>query len=241
MFFWGYIEDVKREIVTDFQVSRTPIEVNTKVSGGGPQFGLGYGHFLALTGSGVKAETSVSGGEVKVNSTRETIWTFDIGDTSFKLISDTMHLKNGDFVVVESYFRDGVYYIADCLDNATKKYSEPSWFPNYLEKKSIPQKPNILLIILLIISIISLLTTMLLFISGNIFYGIIGAVVFGVLFSIRSYKSDDYKIKLQDAIEQNNWIERHNAEYREYEGKICNALQNEGFLPKKEEIKQINS
>ena len=241
MFFWGYIEDVRKDIVTDFQVNRTPIEVNTKVSGGGPQFGLGYGHFLALTGSGVKAETSVSGGEVKVNSTRETIWTFDIGDTSFKLISDTMHLKNGDFVVVESYFRDGVYYIADCLHNATKNYSEPSWFPNYLDKNSIPQKPSIIAIAKFAGILFAIITIVLFAIKPFFILGIATALISYKIFDkFLSYKND-YNRLINNTIEQNNWIERHNAEYKEYENKIFSALENEGFLPKKEENRQIQS
>ena len=238
MFFWGYIEDVKREIVTDFQVNRTPIEVNTKVSGGGPQFGLGYGHFLALSGSGVKAETSVSGGEVKVNSTRETIWTFDIGDTSFKLISDTMHLKNGDFVVVESYFRDGVYYMADCLHNATKKYSEPDWFPSYLENKAIPKKPNEIAITKFL-SIGFLVIAIALFAATYIFWGIVAAAVAYMFFANFSSGKNAYNRLLTNVIEQNKWIERHNAEYKECENEIFSALENEGFLPKKEENRQI--
>lgn len=252
MFFWGYIEDVRKDIVTDFQVNRTPIEVNTKVSGGGPQFGLGYGHFLALTGSGVKAETSVSGGEVKVNSTRETIWTFDIGDTSFKLISDTMHLKNGDFVVVESYSRDGVYYLAYCILNATKKYSEPSWFPGgYLNKRNLPQKPRMIIshIVLILWSFIAVSFLLI----GGIYGGVSGIFGFGIIMCVPSYffgrrayneikdANYQYKRKLSDITEQNNWIEYRNAEYKKYENEIFSVLENEGFLPKKEENKQIQS
>ena len=51
----------------------------------------------------------------------------------------------------------------------------------------------------------------------------------------------DYKKALSDTIAQNKWIERHNAEYKECENKIFSALENEGFLPKKEENRQIQS
>lgn len=226
MFFWGYIEDVKREVVTDFHISAEPIRTTTTTSVGA---------------SSMDAYTYTSGGGISSKTKHTTIWTFDIGDTSFKLISDTMHLKNGDFVVVESYSRDGVYYMVDCLDNATKKYSEPSWFPNYLDKNSIPQKPNIIAIAKFAGILFAIITIVLFAIKPFFILGIATALISYKIFDkFLSYKND-YNRLINNTIEQNNWIERHNAEYKEYENKIFSALENEGFLPKKEENRQIQS
>ena len=242
MFFWGYIEDVKREIVTDFNISAEPIRTTTTTSVGA---------------SSMDAYTYTSGGEISSKTEHTTIWTFDIGDTSFKLISDTMHLKNGDFVVVESYSRDGVYYLAYCILNATKKYSEPSWFPGYLDKRKLPQKPR------MTISNIALILSILVFIFGLIIGLIIGLekgeilstlIAYGIIFGVPSYfllgrrayneikdANYQYKRKLSDITKQNNWIEYRNAEYKKYENEIFSVLENEGFLPKKEENRQIQS
>ncbi|MDA3085889.1 hypothetical protein OFO27_05010 [Campylobacter sp. CS_ED1] len=224
MFFWGYIEDVRREVVTDFNISSTPISTTV-----------------------IDTDIYTSGGRISSETEHTTIWTFDIGDTSFKLISDTMHLKNGDFVVVESYSRDGVYYLAYCILNATKKYSEPSWFPGgYLNKrKNLPQKPR------MIISHIFLILSILLFIFVLITGLIIGLkegrildtlIIFGI-FGVLSYfvgrrryneikdANYQYKRKLSDITKQNNWIEYRNAEYKKYENEISLAVK--GFLKDK--------
>lgn len=238
MFFWGYIEDVKREVVTDFHISAEPIRTTTTTSVGDSYIGT---------------RTYTSGGRISSETEHTTIWTFDIGDTSFKLISDTMHLKNGDFVVVESYYRDGVYYLPYCILNATKKYSEPSWFPGYLDKRNLPQKPRmiistILLILCILVSIFGLIIGLLILKES-----IIGALSTFGLFFIPSYfvgrrpydaikdASYQYKRKLSDTIKLNNWVEYRNAEYKEYENEIFSVLENEGFLPKKEENRQIQS
>lgn len=229
MFFWGYIEDVKREVVTDFHISATPIRTTTTTSVGA---------------SSMDAYTYTSGGGISSETEHTTIWTFDIGDTSFKLISDTMHLKNGDFVVVESYSRDGVYYLAYCILNATKKYSEPSWFPGgYLNKRNLPQKPR------MIISKIFLILCILVFILGivglgsGISYGRFGDIFFGIILCVGSYfvgrrrydkikdASDWYKSELSDITELNNWVEYRNAEYKKYENEISSAVR--GFLKDK--------
>lgn len=233
MFFWGYIEDVKREVVTDFHISATPIRTTTTTSVGA---------------SSMDAYTYTSGGGISSKTEHTTIWTFDIGDTSFKLISDTMHLKNGDFVVVESYSRDGVYYLAYCILNATKKYSEPSWFPGgYLNKRNLPQKPR------MIISHIVLILLFIFLLIGGIYNGVAGLFASIIIMCIpscffgrKAYNeikdaSDRYKRELSNITKQNNWIEYRNAEYKKYENEIFSALENEGFLPKKEENKQIQS
>ncbi|MDA3056365.1 MULTISPECIES: hypothetical protein [unclassified Campylobacter] len=249
MFFWGYIEDVKREVVTDFNISAEPIRTTTTTSVGA---------------SSMDAYTHTSGGRISSKTKHATIWTFDIGDTSFKLISDTMSLKNGDFVVVESYSRDGAYYLAYCILNATKKYSEPSWFPGgYLNKRNLPQKPRMIadigmLCIFVFILFISGLALIL--IMGEKEEGVkaeevlSGLIAFGIIFWVPSYfllgrraynaikdANYQYKRKLSDITKLNNWVEYRNAEYKKYENEIFSALENEGFLPKKEENKQIQS
>lgn len=233
MFFWGYIEDVKREIVTDFDISATPISTTTTTSVGA---------------SSMDTYTHTSGGRISSKTEHATIWTFDIGDTSFKLISDTMSLKNGDFVVVESYSRDGAYYLAYCILNATKKYSEPSWFPGgYLNKRNLPQKPRMIISnIALILSIFGLIIGLLALIyGGNGGFSIILCVI-SYFVGRRAYNEIKdanyrYKRKLSDTTKLNNWVEYRNAEYKKYENEIFSALENEGFLPKKEENKQIQS
>ena len=235
MFFWGYIEDVKREIVTDFNISATPISTTTTTS---------------VEDSYIGTRTYTSGGRISSETKHTTIWTFDIGDTSFKLISDTMSLKNGDFVVVESYFRDGAYYLDYCILNATKEYSEPSWFPGYLDKRNLPQKPRMIISkIFLILSILVFIFGLLVLMaskwkdSGLIFFGIILCAT-SYFVGRRSYDkikdaSYRYKRRLSDITKQNNWIEYRNAEYKEHENEIMSALKKEGFLEDKFQTKQI--
>lgn len=241
MFFWGYIEDVKREIVTDFNISATPISTRMTTSVGA---------------SSMDAYTYTSGGRISSETEHTTFWTFDIGDTSFKLISDTMSLKNGDFVVVESYSRDGAYYLAYCILNATKKYSEPSWFPGgYLNKRNLPQKPrmkieDIVLLCILVFIILFALGFVLMTEKEEVLSALITC---GIIFCVPCYflgrrpyneikdARYQYKRKLSDITKQNNWIEYRNAEYKKYENEIFSVLENEGFLPKKEENKQIQS
>ena len=235
MFFWGYIEDVRREVVTDFNISAAPIRTTTTTSVGA---------------SSMDTYTYTSGGRISSETEHTTIWTFDIGDTSFKLISDTMHLKNGDFVVVESYSRDGVYYLAYCILNATKKYSEPSWFPGYLDKRNLPQKPrmiisNIFLILSILVSIFGLIFGLIIGLKeGRILYDLIGYVIgYGIIFCVPSYffgrrayneikdANYQYKRKLSDITKLNNWVEYRNAEYKEHENEISSAVK--GFLKDK--------
>ena len=238
MFFWGYIEDVKREVVTDFNISSTPISTTMTTRVGA---------------SSINTDTYTSGGRISSETEHTTIWTFDIGDTSFKLISDTMSLKNGDFVVVESYSRDGAYYLAYCILNATKKYSEPSWFPGgYLNKRNLPQKPRMIIANITLILILSTLV----FIIGlaglrsgipNKFEFFIAIIILCVPFYFvgrRPYNeikdaNYQYKRKLSDITKQNNWIEYRNAEYKKYENEIMSALKKEGFLEDKFQTKQI--
>ncbi|MDA3080130.1 MULTISPECIES: hypothetical protein [unclassified Campylobacter] len=192
MFFWGYIEDVKREILTDFHISAEPISTTMPTS-----VGASY----------IDTRTYTSGGWVSSKTKHTTFWTFDIGDTSFKLISDRLSLKNGDFVVVESYSRDGAYYLAYCILNATKKYSEPSWFPGYLDKRNLPEQPSkigFLMTISIILPIFSILVLM----SGNIFPGIIAGVASFFVSPKWYYESKAasyrYKSELLDITELNN-------------------------------------
>lgn len=237
MFFWGYIEDVKREVVTDFNISSTPISTTTTTSVGD-----------SYTGT----RTYTSGGRISSNTKHTTIWTFDIGDTSFKLISETMNLKNGDFVVIESYSRDGVYYLPDRILNATKKYSEPSWFPGYLDKRNLPQKPRMTISnIFLILCILGFIFGLLVLMASKwkdsvlIFFGIILCAT-SYFVGRRSYDkikgaSYRYKRELSNITKRNNQIEYRNAEYKKYENEIISALKKEGFLEDKFQTKQIES
>ena len=222
MFFWGYIEDAKREIVSDFNISVTPINTATTTKIGTSAFGNAY----------VDTDTYTTGGTVSSKTEQKTIWTFDIGDTSFKLLSETMHLKNGDFVVIETYFRDGVYYIPNCIYNATKNYAEPNNFPCYLEKISEPAKPNNLKFKLAIG----------LFIFGflipKISLGISFLSIVGGYYAYKSHKADEknYKEIVNRINQKNEYIRYHNAEYKEHEAEIASTLLN---LKSKLQTKQI--